>query len=291
MAADGSGGWVNRGGPEPAGRRHDVILPGGYDSEYANNTGQSIRPRTLERGSSTEGTSIRRAPPPPAVAEAAVRPLFIEGYTTSVSYAPGETVFFCVSTSAPSFAATVHRVGAVRTLVWASPENKPLPGTSHEVPEDCSSTGCGWPVTFAVPVGNDWESGYYEATLHAEDDGGEFSHRGRRTADGVAHFIVRAKSSRPKANILLQLATNTYAAYNNYGGTCFCTFLCQLADTPRCFVCLPFVVGCVRDEFNRMSMFDRRRFWPWWNARPQGVLRSPMCWALLQVVMHIIAQR
>jgi hypothetical protein len=60
--------------------------------------------------------------------------------------------------------------------------------------------------------GASWRSGYYEATFSVEDDGGEWTGRGRRTACSVCGFVVRAPAAKPGSKLLLQLATNTYLA-------------------------------------------------------------------------------
>jgi hypothetical protein len=153
----------------------------------------------------------------PAFAQAAdePRPLFVEGYATQNSYQPGDEVAFHLSTSAPKFTVEIARVGAKRDVVWTG---KDLPGLEHPVPENASSHGCGWPVAFKVPVGAGWRSGYYVATLRAEDRGGRFTQRGRRTAESEVYFIVRSANPGRDTRILLQLATNTYNAYNNWGG-------------------------------------------------------------------------
>ena len=140
--------------------------------------------------------------------------MFVEGYTDQLSYRAGDTVRFHVSTSAQAYSLEVARIGAAREVVW---HQDSLPGASHPVPEDASSHGCRWPVSHSLQVPTDWRSGYYEFVLRAEDHGGEFVRRGRRTAESRGFFIVRPSGS-TKARILLQLATNTYAAYNNWGG-------------------------------------------------------------------------
>ncbi len=143
------------------------------------------------------------------------RPLFVEGYAGQVSYAPGDEAAFHVSTSAPRFAVEIARLGATREVVWKSAE---IAGAEHTVPENASSHGCGWPETFKVPVGAHWKSGYYVATLRAQDNGGRYTQRGRRTAESEAWFVVRPAQPGRDTRILLQLATNTYNAYNNWGG-------------------------------------------------------------------------
>jgi hypothetical protein len=144
------------------------------------------------------------------------RPLFIEGYAGRVSLRPGDTVALHVSTTAPAFAVEIARLGAERKVVFT---RRDVPGRESPVPENASSHGCGWPVLLEVPVEDGWTSGYYEVVLRAEDRGGKFTARGRRTAESTCFFIVRPRTPGATSPILLQLATNTYAAYNNWGGT------------------------------------------------------------------------
>ena len=54
--------------------------------------------------------------------------------------------------------------------------------------------------------------------MRVEDSGGTFTHRGKRTAESVLSFVVRSAQPGRDTKILLQLSTNSWAAYNNYGG-------------------------------------------------------------------------
>ena len=143
-------------------------------------------------------------------------PLFVEGYAGQISIAPGEEIVLHVSTSAPKFAVEITRWGAKNEVVWS---RKDVPGQTHPVPEDASAMGCRWPEAVRVPVGKDWKSGYYTARFLVEDRGGKWTHRGRRTAESDACFIVRAAEPGKRSKILLQLSTNTYNAYTNWGGS------------------------------------------------------------------------
>jgi hypothetical protein len=151
----------------------------------------------------------------PARAAEELRPLFIEGYAGRLSYAPGQEAELHISTSASRFAVEVRRIGVTNEMVWSKKE---LPGSEYPVPEDASSHGCRWPVAFKVPVAAHWRSGYYVATLRVDDSGGAYTHRGRRTAESDAYFVVRSASPGRNTKILLQLSANTYNAYNNWGG-------------------------------------------------------------------------
>jgi hypothetical protein len=151
-----------------------------------------------------------------AAQAADVPSLFVEGYADQLSVAPGDELAFHVSTSAPKFAVEVTRWGAQNQVVWSK---KDLPGQEHAVPEDASAMGCRWPESFRLPIGVKWKSGYYTARFSAEDRGGKWSERGRRTAESEACFVVRAAEPGKGSRILLQLCTNTYNAYTNWGGS------------------------------------------------------------------------
>jgi hypothetical protein len=142
-------------------------------------------------------------------------PLFIEGYAGQRSVAQGEAIPVHVSTTAAKFEIEVARLGAKREVMWKKSD---VPGQAHPVPEDSSANGCRWPESVSVPVGAEWKSGYYEIVFRAADAGGKWTHRGRRTAESSAWFIVRQAKPGSTSKILLQLCTNTYNAYNNWGG-------------------------------------------------------------------------
>jgi hypothetical protein len=141
--------------------------------------------------------------------------IFIEGYTGQVSYAQGEEVGFHISTTAAKFSMEIARIGAERKIVWSKQD---LPGKEQPVPEDASANGCRWPEAVRVPSTREWPSGYYEATLKCADSGGKWTHRGARTAQSTVWFVVRSAEPGTKSKVLLQLCTNTYDAYNNWGG-------------------------------------------------------------------------
>ena len=129
----------------------------------------------------------------------------IEGYAGRVSYAPGENVTLHVSSTAPKFSAEFTRLGAKQISVWKM-EN--IAGTAHPTPENASSQGCNWPSAISVPIPADWKSGYYHVTLNAPE-----------SESSTCYFVLReSPDTTDPAPILLQLSTNTYNAYNNWGG-------------------------------------------------------------------------
>ncbi|MEO8272023.1 MAG: N,N-dimethylformamidase beta subunit family domain-containing protein, partial [Aureliella sp.] len=141
--------------------------------------------------------------------------LTIEGYTGRVSYRPGEELTLHVSTPAPNFSIQITRLGATSELVF---EQAGIVGQASPIPENASSHGCAWPALWKMPIPENWTSGYYHVRLFAQDGGGKYTHRGARTAESSCFFIVRAAEPGKNSRILIQLSTNTYNAYNNWGG-------------------------------------------------------------------------
>jgi len=144
------------------------------------------------------------------------RPLFIEGYSGQVSYAPGEELKLHTSTSGQQYGIQIKRHGAKVETVFSK---SGIRGAEHPIPENASSHGCKWPVGFKMSIPANWKSGYYEVLFRTEDRGGKFVHRNRRTAEGSCHFILRAANPGENSKILLQFSVNTYNAYNNWGGS------------------------------------------------------------------------
>lgn len=130
----------------------------------------------------------------------------VEAYCGQLSHRPGDSVDLHVRCAADSYDVVVHRWGGHRTEVWRS---EGLPGVLPPTPPDADSHGCGWPVAVRIPVAHHWRSGFYHVTLTAHGVDAD-------RALGHAGFVVRAGGTR--AALLLVLATNTYQAYNTWGG-------------------------------------------------------------------------
>ncbi len=136
-------------------------------------------------------------------------PAIIDAYTDRLSYQAGDLVRLQVSTAASRFSIEVARVGARRQVVSSQGG---LRGVQHPVPADASSHGCRWPQAFQFLVPEAWRSGYYQVLLRAEESDS-------RGASGEAFFVVRSRHPGRDTPILLQLCTNTYNAYNRWGGS------------------------------------------------------------------------
>jgi hypothetical protein len=132
----------------------------------------------------------------------------VEGYTDQLSYAPGDEVKLHLSASADTVVTTVIvRIGPKDEIVQTVSAVKVGP---QLVPKDASSRGCKWPVAATFKVGT-WSSGYYVARFELQGPNESFPL-------GQTFFVVRPESPGKRATILLQLSTNTYNAYTNWGG-------------------------------------------------------------------------
>ena len=130
-----------------------------------------------------------------------------EAYTDQLSYVPGDEVKFHASADS-AFDVEVTRLGGELKTVW---KKDGIPGTLHPIPPDASARGCQWPETFRLRIPADWKSGYY--TVRFVPHGGEAKANAAET-----FFVVRPAQPGRDAKILIQLSTNTYNAYTNWGG-------------------------------------------------------------------------
>lgn len=133
----------------------------------------------------------------------------IEGYCARLSHRHGHRVDVHVSTRAASYSAVIERWGADREVVWRSGR---LAGAFHPPPADADADGCGWPVAFTVEVDPRWRSGFYLITFTAD---------GVDPTRAVAHagFVVGgATEVARRRRILYVVPTNTWHAYNTWGG-------------------------------------------------------------------------
>ena len=129
----------------------------------------------------------------------------VTGYCWPQSAGAGEQVGLHMSSSGGRpVRVEVARVGARREVVFRADA---VAADEHETPKDAASKGCGWPVALTLDVDPTWRSGYYEVVM--EIDVGEKVRR------DYAFFVVRPSAG---ARIVLALATNTWHAYNDFGG-------------------------------------------------------------------------
>lgn len=132
---------------------------------------------------------------------------FVAGYTDQLSVAPGDELGLHISASAPTSSLTIQRIGATNQQVLTQ---EGIATELQPIPDRASSDGCKWPESYRLKIPQDWQSGYYQVTLSIDDQDAK--------AKSTLFFIVRAAEPGKGSKILLQLATNTYNAYTNWGG-------------------------------------------------------------------------
>jgi hypothetical protein len=132
----------------------------------------------------------------------------VTGYCWPQSVVGGGTVGLHLSSAgARPVAIEIARVGWRREVVHAAAA---VPVDDHPTPQGADRDGCGWPAALVLDVDPGWRSGYYEVVLEIDVDG-----KRRRSH---AFFVVRPPTGTPTAPILLALSSNTWHAYNDFGG-------------------------------------------------------------------------
>ncbi|MDZ4095855.1 MAG: DUF6605 domain-containing protein [Paracoccaceae bacterium] len=123
------------------------------------------------------------------------------GYTDALSYGAGDVLRLHVTSNAARVRLVIFKDGLdPRKMLETT-----IPAGFAPTPADASVAGCRWPERFALPIPASWESGVYRVRLSTP------GHR----SDHM--FIVRAGAQRNR--ILMLLATGTWAAYNDWGGS------------------------------------------------------------------------
>jgi hypothetical protein len=130
----------------------------------------------------------------------------VTGYCWPQSVRGGEQVDLHLSSSGGRpVRVEVARLGVRREVVFSAPS---VAAGEHETPQDASAKGCGWPSALTIDVEPEWRSGFYEVVLEID--------LGDKVRRDYAFFVVRPSKPMP---VVLALATNTWHAYNDFGGT------------------------------------------------------------------------
>jgi hypothetical protein len=124
------------------------------------------------------------------------------GYANRTSVAPGETIEFRIATRVSPFDLRISNLAQSESVLMT------LTGLTSGA-QWCSegySTGCGWTLTTTFTIPSTWPSGYYQAKFP--------------TSTGTEYiiFVVRAAQPGSTSPIVVIQATNTYQAYNDFGG-------------------------------------------------------------------------
>lgn len=134
----------------------------------------------------------------------------VEGFASVTSIAAGESIKFYVRSKQPKFSMSFYRMG------WYDGLGGRLMHTINNIdtiaqPEpqidELKKVECLWNISYEHTIPEDWHTGVYLCKLSSSPD----------LFEGYIIFVVRQKKEK-KSTYLFQIATNTYQAYNLWGG-------------------------------------------------------------------------
>lgn len=132
----------------------------------------------------------------------------IEGYCNKVAYFPGDEVHLMISSAVDSFVSvSLHRYGADRTQIFNVSD---IPVTNQNYYRYSYSFGCDWDTTYSFELDKNLTSGMYSAVIKNSLGNTDF-----------ITFIVKQAPDEVRKPILVIASTNTWQAYNNWGGASF----------------------------------------------------------------------
>ncbi|MGW7538207.1 N,N-dimethylformamidase beta subunit family domain-containing protein [Amycolatopsis sp. NPDC054798] len=129
----------------------------------------------------------------------------LQGYPQQQSVPAGGRVSIAVSTAFSEVTAQLVRVAPGGDTPVAVTGTSTVAGGLQLVAENYRSAGCGWAERYAADIPGNWPSGVYAARLT-----GPF--------ERVQHIAFVVRPAAPAQKIAVVLPTNTYHAYNGWGG-------------------------------------------------------------------------
>lgn len=139
-----------------------------------------------------------------AIGPTVQRSAALQGYALTPSVPAGGHVRFAISSTFTSVAISLVRCDEPAGLVSVGPSST-IRTTAQRLPADFLANGCGWPESVRLPIPTHWPSGVYALQLD-----------GPHGLSQYLPFVVRP--TQPHAQVAVILPTNTYEAYNSWGG-------------------------------------------------------------------------
>ncbi|NQY66764.1 MAG: hypothetical protein HRT72_03455 [Flavobacteriales bacterium] len=131
----------------------------------------------------------------------------IEGYLDQISYKPGETINMMIHSVSEEYSLSIIKYGEHEDLLYESEVLSPNPQNYF-----CYSysLGCDWNRThhFEIPI--DYKSGLHAVKLQTTN-GNSF----------YIPFVMKPYYKKPSTKIAVLASTNTWQAYNKWGGGSF----------------------------------------------------------------------
>lgn len=135
----------------------------------------------------------------------------LQGYASDISVTPGQTIKLFIN-STKAYSAEIYRMGYYNgsgaKLMKQLPVHPPVKQTAHVNPKTMDAN---WKPVQTLKIPTDWPSGFYLIKLIATNGKGSY-----------IPFVIHEKN--PSADFAVLLATNTYEAYNGWGGKSLYTY-------------------------------------------------------------------
>ncbi|MGA9173222.1 MAG: N,N-dimethylformamidase beta subunit family domain-containing protein, partial [Thermoactinomyces sp.] len=156
-----------------------------------------------------ESVKVNGKQPSWMISKPAVKAL--QGYASDISVTPGQTIKLFIN-STKAYSANIYRMGYYNgsgaKLMKQLPVHPPVKQTATVNPETMDAN---WKPVQTLKIPADWPSGFYLIKLTNTDGMGSY-----------IPFVIHEK--KPTADFAVLLATNTYEAYNGWGGKSLYTY-------------------------------------------------------------------
>lgn len=130
----------------------------------------------------------------------------IDGYTDRPSVAQGESIDFNIHTTRSLYSIDFMRLGETNTMMLSVFN---LTGRSQPTRIDSYRHGAGWNTSYTLSVPANWPTGLYAARVMDT------------THEAWISFVVKEAGPGTGARLALLASTNTWDAYNGWGGASF----------------------------------------------------------------------
>ncbi len=133
---------------------------------------------------------------------------WVEGYTDRLSVTAGDSIGFKINAPLGHFELTFYRVSGIDQYMM---HMRNMVGNGQGYPSTAYKDGAGWTETFKFSVPETWQSGIYYARLYDRwYEKWEDLYR--------IWFVVKPALAARKIDLGVLISTNTWHAYNEWGG-------------------------------------------------------------------------
>lgn len=127
-------------------------------------------------------------------------------YTDKYSYSNNNQVSLYINSTSDKYKLEIYKDGLRPELVYSKELSN---GVWQKTPEDCSVKGCNWMLSHSLKISEQWQSGFYKIIVSNIC----------KNPSSSEHFFVVTPQKDKKKDYLLVLATSTWTAYNDWGGS------------------------------------------------------------------------